>query len=150
MTPSVAVIANDPARFADLGVPVHADVIPGCGALGGLYTALVHARAERVIVVACDLPFLEAGLLARLAELAETADAAWVRTARGPEPLLACYRRSAREMIRAEIEAGRLRAGDLDRVLHIKIADEAVVSSFGPVDRLLANINTPEDHAQVQ
>jgi molybdopterin-guanine dinucleotide biosynthesis protein A len=150
ITPSVAVIANDPARFADLGLPVHADVIPDCGAIGGLYTALVHAPADRVIVVACDLPFLSEPLLARLVELAGTADAAWVQTARGPEPLLACYRRSARDSIRGEIDAGRLRAGDLAHVLKIAVVDEAVVAAFGPVDRLLSNLNTPDDHARVQ
>jgi molybdopterin-guanine dinucleotide biosynthesis protein A len=150
ITPSVSIIANDAARFSDLGLPVHADAIPESGALGGLYTALVHAPADRVIVVAGDLPFLNGPLLEKLLQLTESADGAWVQTARGPEPLLACYRRSTRDVVRAEIEAGRLRAGDLGRILNIAIVDEAAVAVFGPVARLLANVNTPDDYARVQ
>ena len=66
-------------RFADLGLPVYADLIPGHGALGGLYTALEVARNDAVLVVACDLPFLDAGLLARLVERSAGHDGAWVR-----------------------------------------------------------------------
>jgi molybdopterin-guanine dinucleotide biosynthesis protein A len=150
ITSSVAIIANEAARFADLGLPVHADVIPDAGALGGLYTALVQATADRVLVVACDLPFLDERLLARLADLAGGADGAWVRSARGPEPFLACYRRSAQDAVRAELEAGHLRAGDLSRVLTLVELDESAVAEFGPVSRLLANVNTPGDHARLQ
>jgi len=150
ITSSIAIIANDASRFADLSLPVHADVIAGTGALGGLYTALVQAPADRVLVVACDLPFLDERLLARLADLAAGADGAWVRTARGPEPFLACYRRSAADTVRGELEAGRLRAQDLARVLRLVELDEAAVAEFGPVSRLLANVNTPGDYARIQ
>jgi molybdopterin-guanine dinucleotide biosynthesis protein A len=150
ITPSVAVIANDAARFADLGLPVHADVIPGAGALGGLYTALVHATTDRVLVVAGDLPFLDDRLLSHLAQLASGADGAWVRTVRGPEPFLACYQRNARDRVRGELDAGHLRAGDLAHVLTMVELDEAAVAEFGPVSRLLANVNTPDDHARIQ
>jgi molybdopterin-guanine dinucleotide biosynthesis protein A len=91
------------------------------------------------------LPFLHAGLLGRLVELSEDHDAAWVRTSRGPEPLLACYRQSAREAIRHEIEAGRLKASNLGSVLRIAEIGQADVERFGPADRLLANLNTEED-----
>jgi molybdopterin-guanine dinucleotide biosynthesis protein A len=150
ITPSVMIIANDPTRFADLAVPVRPDLLPGTGALGGLYTALVQAPADRVLVVACDLPHLHEGLLTRLTDLAASADGAWVRTARGPEPFLACYRRHAAEAVRRALDLGRLRAGDLETVLDMAVLDEAGVAAFGPVARLLANVNSPEDYARVQ
>ena len=73
--------------YADLGLPVYADLIPGHGALGGLYTALEVARNDAVLAVACDLPFLDAGLLARLVERSAGHDGAWMATGRGAEPL---------------------------------------------------------------
>src|SRR5580765_5925210 len=147
ITPAVMIVANDTARFADLAVPVHPDLIPGAGALGGLYTALVQASADRVLVVACDLPHLHEGLLTRLTDLAATADGAWVRTAGGPEPFLACYRRHAAEAVRRALEAGRLRARDLGEVLNLAVVDETALAAFGPVAHLLANVNSPEDYA---
>lgn len=146
----VFVVANHTGRFADLQVPVHADVLPGTGALGGLYTALVRATTEFVIVVACDLPFLDAGVLARLIDLAPGADGAWIRTARGVEPFFACYRTSSAPRVRDALDAGQLRAASLGDVLTLAELRESELAAFGPVDRLLANVNSPEDYARVQ
>ena len=142
--------AHDPERFADLGVPVFPDVVSGAGALGGILTALESTTADRVIVVACDMPFLVTGLLQALTRLAESSDGAWVRTARGPEPLIACYRQTARGRIREAVEAGDLKAASLDQRLQLRELTEQDVAAFGPVELLLANLNTPEDYAQVQ
>ena len=42
ITNTLVIIANDRA-YASFGVPIVADVLPGAGALGGIYTALVTA-----------------------------------------------------------------------------------------------------------
>jgi len=147
---TVLIVANDAGRFADLGLPVFADRVAGAGAVGGIDTALHATTADRVIVVACDLPFLHAGVLRRLVELAGEGDGAWVRTPRGVEPLLACYRRRARGRVRAEIDAGRLKAGGLGSVLSMAELGIEELAAFGAPDRLLANINTPSDYARVQ
>ncbi|MEO7889400.1 MAG: molybdenum cofactor guanylyltransferase [Vicinamibacterales bacterium] len=146
----VLILAADASRYSDIGLAVHPDRLPGLGAIGGIYTALCVAAGPRVLTIACDLPFLETGLLQALAERSEGFDGAWVRTGRGPEPLLACYRTSARDRVRGQIEADQLKAADLGTVLQMAEIDEAHLAEFGDVDRLLANINTPEDYARVQ
>ena len=75
---------------------------------------------------------------------------AWVRSSRGVEPLLACYRAGASQRVRAAIEAGRLKATDLGETLGMVALDETELATYGSVDRLLANVNTPEDLARVQ
>src|SRR5690242_1592766 len=55
----------------DLGMPVRVikrDIVPRCGPLGGIYTGLHTSRADKVLFVACDMPFLSAGLLESLCE----------------------------------------------------------------------------------
>ena len=146
----VFIVGGDAARFADLKLPVIPDLIIGAGAVGGIYTALEHAGTDRVVVIACDLPFLTAPLLARLAEMASEADGAWVRSVRGVEPLVAVYRRRALTAIRAAIDAGRLKAADLAHVLQMAELTSESMAEFGSPDRLLANVNTPEEYAQVQ
>jgi molybdopterin-guanine dinucleotide biosynthesis protein A len=146
----VFVVGHDPGRFADLELAVHPDAIANAGAIGGIYTALTVAGPDAVIVVACDMPFLDAGLLHRLGEMSAAHDGAWVRTARGVDPLLACYRRHAAPIIRGEIEAGRLKAGALGAVLKMAEMSLAEVATYGPPERLLANLNSPEDYARVQ
>ena len=146
ITNRIFIVAPDAERFVDLGLPVHPDLVAEAGALGGIYTALETAAAECVITVACDLPFLEAPLLAYLVQLSSGHDGAWVRTARGPEPLLACYQRRARIAIKARLDDGHLKAADLASVLDIAALDSAELERFGQPDRLLANINSPDDY----
>ena len=143
-------VAPDPTRYADLGLPAYPDTIPGLGAIGGILTALTVTRCDRVLVVACDMPFLDEGLLARLVTLSEGRDGAWVGTGRGVEPLCACYATAARERVRGQIDAGRLKAAGLDAVLDMAALEGADLARFGPAERLLANINTPDDYARVQ
>ncbi len=104
--------------FADVGLSAHVDQVPGAGALGGIYTALEVATTDAVITIACDLPFLTTELLNHLVHTSSGVDGAWVVTPRGAEPLIACYRQSARAKIRREIDAGRFKAMDLGQVLH--------------------------------
>ena len=147
----VAIVNDDKrrARFADARISTCVDLIPGTGAIGGIYTALAATGADAVITIACDLPNLPTGLLQQLLERSEGADAAWVVTPRGPEPLVACYRQTARDAIRACIDAGELKAADLARTLRIIELTMVDVEAFGPARHVLANINTPDEYASV-
>jgi molybdopterin-guanine dinucleotide biosynthesis protein A len=150
VTARIFIVANDAARFADLGLAVHPDRVPGAGAMGGVYTALEASPAERVLVVACDMPFLDAAVLTRLVELADDADVAWVRSASGPEPLLACYQRATRFAVREAMDAGRLKLADLGTVLRVRELPAGELAAFGRVNDLLANLNSPADLRKVE
>src|SRR3989454_4591395 len=57
------------AEAKTLGLPVRVirrDIVPRCGPLGGIYTALKTTRADGVLFLACDMPFVRAGLLKTL------------------------------------------------------------------------------------
>ncbi|MFQ6018748.1 MAG: molybdenum cofactor guanylyltransferase MobA, partial [Kiloniellaceae bacterium] len=68
---------GDPARFADFGLPVAADVVAGfagplAGVLTGLEWAAQHAPACAYLAsFACDAPFLPVDLVARLVSAVE-------------------------------------------------------------------------------
>ena len=72
----VFVVAGRPATASGVrSRAVVPDRLPNAGALGGIYTALCEAAGSHVLVVACDLPFLTAPLLAQT-------DRAWPTTTR--------------------------------------------------------------------
>jgi molybdopterin-guanine dinucleotide biosynthesis protein A len=146
----VFVVGGDPNRFADLGLTVHADRQPGLGAIGGLVTALDAASRPCVLVVASDLPYLDGAVLRHLAVLSDQADGAWIRTARGVEPLLACYRRDSLEAIRQAIAGGLRKLADLGSILRMAELSESELGAMGAPAKLLTNVNTPDDWRRLQ
>lgn len=56
----VLAVGGDQAGLASLGLDVVADAHPGAGPLGGILTALEEACSEEVVVLACDLPDVDA------------------------------------------------------------------------------------------
>ena len=68
-----------------------ADAVPGCGPLGGLHTALTHARGDAVFLIACDMPYVTSPFIAYLLSLAGGADIVVPRSERGYHPLCAVY-----------------------------------------------------------
>src|SRR5262245_16685696 len=70
---------------------VVADVVDGCGPMGGLHAALTCASSDVVFVVACDMPYVTAPFVAHLLDLAAGADAVLPRTEGRYHPLCAVY-----------------------------------------------------------
>jgi molybdopterin-guanine dinucleotide biosynthesis protein A len=55
------------ARQLDPAVRIiRRDLVPRCGPLGGVYTALKTTEAEAVLFLSCDMPFVTVSLLERL------------------------------------------------------------------------------------
>ena len=150
ITPDIFIVSSFVSRYGDLPIPAYPDVVPASGAMGGLLTALERASSPLVLVIACDLPFLTRTLLQAVGDAAGTGDGAWVRSPRGIEPLVACYRRAVRFALRGEILAGRLALAGLGAVLRMTPVDVAEQSVFGASTRLLANVNTADDYDRLQ
>jgi molybdopterin-guanine dinucleotide biosynthesis protein A len=140
---TVALI-GEPARYSSLGYPVHPDKFPGCGPLGGIYTALSVSAADWNLIVACDMPSISAGVLRTLIGSVEPGQNCVI--ANGPngahEPLCAVYHRRCLPVLRRAIEEKRFKMRDL-------------VMELGPSARLvdasaLANVNTPAEWAEFE
>ncbi len=63
----VTIVANDCERYQQFGARVVPDAHLEIGALGGIHAAVSQAANEHCLVVACDMPFLNAALLQRMA-----------------------------------------------------------------------------------
>jgi molybdopterin-guanine dinucleotide biosynthesis protein A len=150
LTPHILIVTTDRSRAEAAGVAVAVDRVPGAGALGGMYTALMDAPTDQVLVIACDMPFLTAPFLAYLVEQGRTADAAMPRDEHGRHPLCASYARRTADHFKGCIDAGRLRVGDaLDGVAVREIGPDEL-APFNRDGRLLVNVNTPDDRARAQ
>jgi len=120
-------------------------------ALRGLVAALEATRAERVLVVATDLPLVHETLLLGLCAWPE-AEAVLARDSEGPQPLCAVYRR---EPVLAAAErrlaaGSRLALRELLAELDAKVLPGDVQAALDPAGTALWNVNTPEDLARAE
>jgi len=147
------VISNPLEEVEFLGIPVFEDLLPGRGALGGLYTALSVATQPLVAVVACDLPFANAMLLAALRDqlMAGDFDLAVPQSAEGLEPMHAVYRReTCLPAVRRALEAGEQRMISFYPMVKPRIFSVEEVRPFDPEQLAFINVNTPEEFRQAE
>ena len=143
------VVAADETRVQALDLPdgVHTatDIYPGHGSLGGIFTGLSAARGDYGIVVACDMPFLNTGLLRFMVDLAPDFDVVVPRLNGRPEPLHAIYSKSCLEPIESRLKRQDLKIALFFEEVKVAYVDEEDLDLFDP-DRLsFFNVNTQED-----
>jgi molybdenum cofactor guanylyltransferase len=109
----VILIANQPEKYAYLGLPTFVDVVPDKGSMGGLFTALTHSRTDYILCVACDMPFLHPPLLECIIDLSGGYDATVPVIEGKPQMLHAIYHRACRGPMHASILAGALKIQSL-------------------------------------
>ncbi len=155
------IVANRQEHFEKLDVKLVRDAFPGKGSLGGIYSGLREARFDRVVAVACDMPFLNAELLEHMLALSTEFDAVipsapdaskparWnsgVASAKDADlhPLHAVYTRACLGPIESRIRAGDLRMISFHPDVRLRIVSLEELERFDPRHLSLFNVNTPE------
>jgi molybdenum cofactor guanylyltransferase len=132
-------IVRDNARRLHLPVRViRRDLVPRCGPLGGIYTALKTARAQRVLFLACDMPFVPETLLSLLLKQSRK-KAVFASAGKRPGFPFVLHRPHL-PTVEAQMACGEFSIAALcqaagARVLHVRASSK----------ESLMNLNTPED-----
>jgi molybdenum cofactor guanylyltransferase len=132
------------ATLKDSGWPVRVlrrDSVDRCGPLGGIYTALCTTRAEAVIFLACDMPFVSVAWLKKLRRGLRKNDGA-IFTLTGSRvgfPLL--LRRDQLAVVKEQLAAGQFSLQDLSIQTHARRMNQPKSTKRGES----MNINTPDD-----
>ncbi len=138
-------IANEPAPLLAFGLAIYPDDIPGLGPLGGLATALRRASQPRIVLTACDMPFIRWSLVEYLLSLADSAQVVMPRVGGEAEPLLAVYSRSCLPAIERSLAAGERRMVSFLASVQLREVDEGELLSSDPTRMTFFNLNTPDD-----
>ena len=139
------IITNKPAEYAHLHVTMFSDVYPEHGSLGGIYTAVYHAKYPYVLTVACDMPWLNPQLLQYMIGLKETADVIVPRWQNFSEPLHAIYNKNCLTPIQQKLEAKQLKITKFYSDVAVRYVEKNEIERFDRNGRSFANINTPQD-----
>ena len=170
VTDELLLVTNSPTEYAHLDVPMHGDILPDAGALGGVYTGVTHASHDAILCVACDSPFLEPKLLSYLVTVLGEYDAVIPYTYSSRQTpfyrnkdigvtnpsygddtqitlqtLCAAYSKRCLSIIELMLRESELRVHALQERAHIKRVSPEVWREFDPEGMSFFNINTPED-----
>jgi molybdopterin-guanine dinucleotide biosynthesis protein A len=153
LSDEVIVAANQPEKYAFLGLPVYADLLPNHGALGGLYTGLSAVHSPWMAAVACDMPFASLDLFKYERTLAdrENVDAVIPRGQHGAEPLHALYCcASCLPAIRSALAANEWKMTGWLSTIKARFVLPAEIAEIDPSGLAFWNLNTPEEFIQAE
>lgn len=144
-------VARDPDDAASYHLPdvrIVTDKIPDHGPLMGLYSGLSIIQAQRALVIAVDMPFIQPALLSFLLTqpLSDSLVVPIVNSI--PQVLLALYPRTALPLIEASLQQGRRDPRSLLEGTPVQYIQETQLRLIDPQLRSFINLNTPEDIAQ--
>lgn len=146
VTSSIAIIANAEGYTA-LGVPVFADGQQGIGPLEAVRVALSNAQTNRVLLVACDLPFLRPELFSFLLSIPSASQAVVPLSCDNQlEPLCAIYCKDSLEIVNDLIERGERKMAKLFEEVPTRFVEFEEMRQLDGALLFFENINTPEDY----
>jgi len=144
---NVILITNSPEEYAHLNVAMEEDLIKGLGPIGGIYTALSSVSQEAGFFVACDMPFLDQGLIRYMVKAGVGYEAVVPMISGKTEALHALYDKRCLPYIRAMINAGDYQVFRFYPKVRMRYMTEPEIRRFDPELRSFHNINRPGDLA---
>jgi molybdopterin-guanine dinucleotide biosynthesis protein A len=138
-------ITNSPEEYAYLKLPMKEDLIKGLGPLGGIYTGLESISHDAGFFVACDMPFLNEGLIRHMLSIGGDYDAVVPKIDWKIETLYTLYRKSCLPAIKNLIDSKTYQAKRFFQRIRVRYVDQNEIIAFDPQLRAFANVNRPEE-----
>lgn len=103
--PTSLITAND--TYKQFVLPMYTDTLTGLGPLGGLLTALEHARKPNIFLLGCDMPFLQSKTIQFILDHVEEGKVNACLTNGLVNPLLSIYPKTLLVAVKRQIETGK-------------------------------------------
>jgi molybdopterin-guanine dinucleotide biosynthesis protein A len=145
LSDEVIIVTDKTEEYEQFDAVVVGDVLPGKGALGGIYSGLRAATYNHSLVVACDMPFLNLSLLRYMQGLTPHHDVVIPRVGELVEALHAVYSRRCLPFIDEQLKAGNLRTVSFFPQVRVRYVDRDEIDTFDPEHLSLFNINSQAD-----
>jgi len=142
------VVSNTPNMHDSFGWPIVSDSYRNKGPLGGLCTALNSVKSERLLLLACDLPYLRSDFLNYITGICTEKDAV-VPYYNRPQPLCAVYRTALVTTIETLINQQQLSMRYFLKQIDVLQVLPDQWSHTKADHKLFSNINTPADYETI-
>lgn len=145
------ITTNDPDDYEFLGLRMASDKEPGSGALPGLRTALEASQGDHVLILACDMPFVNRLLLEYQLSLTPKADVIVPRWQGIYQTMHAVYaRKKVLRAVEQALDQGEHRMISFYPDVKVYSVSEEEIAEYDPKGRSFFNVNTPEDLAEAE
>ncbi len=135
--------------YAFLELDIVEDQHPDCGPLGGLEALLDRCATSWLLILTCDMPYVDSEALRTMIRHAQQSESgicqeslprafAWQRSDGSVSPFPLLIERSALSVVRSRMSSDH-------RSMKRLLGALATYYILAPSDRLLSNINRPED-----
>ena len=158
----IFIVAYDRPEYERFGLRVVPGRFPHAGSLGGVYTSVSEAVHDACLVLACDMPFVNVGLLSYMASMASLPRdydvlipaLAAERSGQGGketlETLHAIYGKACEPVMEERLRACEFKIIDAFAGLRVRRITEEEIRPFDPELLSFFNANTPEEFAWVR
>jgi molybdopterin-guanine dinucleotide biosynthesis protein A len=128
-------------------VKVISDIIPHQGPLGGIYSGLIASNSFYNFAVACDMPYIDTGLIEYMYKKSSGYDAVVPRLNKRYEPLYSFYSKNCLKFIGQLLDKKIFKTNKLFSRIKVKEITKEEVRQFKFGEKVFTNINTGEDLA---
>ncbi len=148
----VYVIVNPKDDYSFLeGVDIYNDLIPDCGPMGGIYTALKKSNTEYNFVMACDMPCLNQQFLDLLLAQPKDYDILVPIWEQKKEPLVAVYKKSCIPHFKKNLKEKTFKIINIYPDVKVKKLPEAKIrANVSNPEYLFYNVNYKKDLAKIK
>ncbi|MCF7804774.1 MAG: molybdenum cofactor guanylyltransferase [Candidatus Marinimicrobia bacterium] len=140
--PTVSIVAKEAGKYEWLGFPVVPDIIDQQTPLVGVLSGMVNSNTDWNYFQACDMPFLQPGILdllaSRFEELNGETQALLPLTDQGVQPLAGFYRKNTIDSLREAISQDLSVREWVDTLVDVRKVNFGNALSY-------CNVNTVED-----
>ncbi len=126
-------------------VKIIQDIILGQGPLGGIYSGLAASDSFYNFTVACDMPYIDTGLIEYMYKKSSGYDAVVPRINKRYEPLYSIYSKNCLKFIGRLLDKEIFRINRLFLKIKLKEITKNEVGQFPFSTKIFTNINTRED-----
>lgn len=142
-------ISSNTHLYDFFGFPVYEDIIKEKGPMGGIYTALTHAQSDAILVLSCDIPFINKELINHLISYLPLESDCLVPTQQNnSEPLCAIYSKKCISTFLDLLNKGELSIRKSLEVLNTKFIKIDDLSFYK--NNLLMNLNSKDEIYKAQ
>lgn len=141
----ILIISNNKKDYEKFNIKIVEDIYKDKGPIGGIHTALVNSKFNKVLCVACDMPLISEETLIKLSKEKGENEVIIPKINGRLQPLCGIYTKSLIDKIEEDIKNNRTKLIDNIKEFDFKILDKDDLNK-----KDFININTPKDYSELE